>query len=772
MVMKKLEEEKIYCSLDIETSGFDPLKDEVLEVGMVVFKVIGEDKKIQVIEEWTQVFKPTKPVEAKILGLTGIKQEELDNAPLFGEFKDEIQSKLSDAVIVGHNVIFDIKFLESLGIKFSGQVIDTLELVQWILPTHHSYNLENLMHYFGISHKNAHRALADAKACLEVLIKLLETYKNFPEELLNQIQKLIKSQKFMWASLLPLNIEKQNQRIQKALKFSKEKIANEALKLENQTIYNFPLGSDIIADIIPILVKQRNKSLLVVPKKQEAIKLWKQTGIEAVWDNEQLFDQKKFELFINKELSPDECRFGLKILVWKFTNWQTTALLDLNLSFFGGQFKQFISGNNTSHSDKAKVLVIDIFTFLNNPEKKLFGNRQIIFVGLAEFENAISLNLSDRVSWGGVNYLLKSIFNPELGIGDIKNKKIIEDLLLASDLFFGIVNALLQTNPPSFVDIAITEEFKNSEKFNKIKSAAEGFVNKLTESNIKLKLAVIEKIIQNLESFFNEEPNRVKWLELSDKRCSLNNSPLHIYKRALEVFEKYQKCLFIDSLAPKEALKYFVDRLGISSWTLTKVDMPSSKTNKDLFSKAQSISCQIKAANLKNEELLSLVNKASLPAAVLFAAPKPLKEFYDINYKVLKTYATLLAQSSSGGNNKLFNNFAINPNGLLLMTDRSLLKTLSAAVENSRPAKLSVKTLIILRLPFDPVSHPYAQALAATYPNAFEAMALPKALHNFHLLISFFNTKILKNVYLFDSKLDKGYAKAFSEYLDQLKGSK
>ena len=129
---------QIYCSLDIETTGFDPLKEEILEVGFVFFK-LGK-KKIELLEEWTQVFKPGKAVTPQILALTGITEKEIERAPKFSEHRDFIQKKLGDAIIVGHNITFDTKFLEGFGIKFSGPTIDTLDLAQWLLPTHHSYN--------------------------------------------------------------------------------------------------------------------------------------------------------------------------------------------------------------------------------------------------------------------------------------------------------------------------------------------------------------------------------------------------------------------------------------------------------------------------------------------------------------------------------------------------------------------------------------------------------------------------------------------------------
>ena len=234
--------DKIYCSLDIETSGFDPLKNEVLEVGFVFFEVGKGGFKIA--DEYTRVFKPNGKVDANILGLTGISREELDNAEPFADFKSELQQKLKDAVIVGHNIAFDIKFLESAGLKFSGKTIDTLDLVQWVLPTHHSYNLENLMHTFGISHKEAHRALADSKATLKLLERLLQIYQNFPQKLKDQICLLIKPHKFIWEELLSADLKPL------ALSESAEAPVSQTIsatelkkfKFAGKTIYNFPLA--------------------------------------------------------------------------------------------------------------------------------------------------------------------------------------------------------------------------------------------------------------------------------------------------------------------------------------------------------------------------------------------------------------------------------------------------------------------------------------------------------------------------------------------------
>ena len=210
------------------------------------------------------------------MGLTGISQEELDMAEPFADHKADLQEKLKTAVIVGHNIAFDVKFLESTGLKFSGQVIDTLELVQWILPTHHSYNLENLMHTFGISHKEAHRALADSKATLKLLERLLQVYQSFPQKLKDQINILIKPYKFIWEELLLCDV--------KPLAFPKiaelpsdPSILSTELKkfkFSGKTIYNFPLNRDYINWFARMFGKLDGKSLMVVPKARQVLDLY------------------------------------------------------------------------------------------------------------------------------------------------------------------------------------------------------------------------------------------------------------------------------------------------------------------------------------------------------------------------------------------------------------------------------------------------------------------------------------------------------------------
>jgi DNA polymerase III epsilon subunit family exonuclease len=190
--------DQLYCSVDLEFTGFDPSKEQILEVGFVFFRLVNGV--MEVTEQWSQLFKPTIEVHPKIYGLTGITPEMLESAPEFSEFREFLQEKLGNAVLMAHNPTLDVKFLEAFGLKLNGKTIDTLELVQIMLPTHHSYNLENLVHFLGIKHSASHRALGDALSTVYVFEKMLQMFSSFDAKLQSELLELADS--FEWTVFL------------------------------------------------------------------------------------------------------------------------------------------------------------------------------------------------------------------------------------------------------------------------------------------------------------------------------------------------------------------------------------------------------------------------------------------------------------------------------------------------------------------------------------------------------------------------------------------
>lgn len=773
-------QDTIYCSLDIETSGFDPLKNEILEVGLVFFTIDAARAKIRIIEEWTRVFKPKGEVPPQILTLTGITLAELETATDFADSKEELAEKLATAVIVGHNVQFDIKFLQGNGIVFSGKVIDTLDLVQFILPTHHSYNLENLSNLFAVEHKNAHRALADAKASLEVFENMMGVFSSMPAPVREQVSKLAHTQNFEYAHLLDMTWTGTSS-VRKTIHTGHKPVAFN-FNAEPGYVYDIPAGFDCLVSAATSLSVQKRKSILVVPKSAQVMQLWSRGVVTPVFSPQNVFDSKKFHEFLNREtLSADEAKFAMKVLVWQHTHWQAACVLDLNLSFFGGQFKQSITADKIPEPKSSGVLCCDFETFQYLAEQGLCKGRFPAVVGMNDFEQFVSTSLGVKVSWSYITYLLKSYYNPDLGTGNQKFADLVTEGLTRSDLFFGLVHALLASEGQIFEYKRINADSFQSENFQKIQMAAAHFIVEIRKYANELESTELVRYADNLEKFFLPDANTVQWVELAENRCILFSSPLSITASVHSLLENFKTATFIDGVHNPKLTEYLIERLGLSSFIFESLsgkpsigpkqgDLLGLIAHKLGVGKRHTVRCHLRSQPLLGEELHAILQDSNLPAAVLLQSVSQVRDFQDAFHKSLKNKAFVLTQNGSGGSNKIFHNFSIHPDSLLLATGKFILKHQVGSTNVSPVEHLTVQTLVIGTLPFENFRHPYEEAVTAQLQNAFEEYSLPKAVYNLHVLLDFFYSPELSEVYICDSKLAKAYATTFIDYLHRVPG--
>lgn len=153
-----------YVVFDLETTGLSPYKDEIIEIGAV-----RVDKNGQIVATFTTLVRPTKPVSEFVQKLTGISNEMLTDAPSIYTALPEFAFFAGDAVLVGHNVTFDIAFIQQKAkiysdINFLNPYIDTLTLARKVYPGLNSYKLQDLIKKFNLKTFAAHRALADVVA--------------------------------------------------------------------------------------------------------------------------------------------------------------------------------------------------------------------------------------------------------------------------------------------------------------------------------------------------------------------------------------------------------------------------------------------------------------------------------------------------------------------------------------------------------------------------------------------------------------------------------
>ena len=171
-------------AIDIETTGLDPNKDAIIEIGAVRFS--GR----RVEAEWSKLINPGRPIVPFITQLTGITNEMVRNAPPIQAVLQELADFVGDDPVVGHNVRFDLGFLQKQRILKFNQAIDTYELAAITLPGNSRYNLGTLGSTLGILIPNSHRALDDAKLAHAVLMELYTKLLELPIDILAETVRL------------------------------------------------------------------------------------------------------------------------------------------------------------------------------------------------------------------------------------------------------------------------------------------------------------------------------------------------------------------------------------------------------------------------------------------------------------------------------------------------------------------------------------------------------------------------------------------------------
>lgn len=176
----------MYAILDLETTGGKYNEEGVTEVA--IYKYNGHE----IVDQFISLVNPERPIQAFVVGLTGINNEMLRNAPKFYEVAKRIIEITTDCIIVAHNAQFDYRILQlefdRLGYDFQRKSLCTVELAQNLLPDQESYSLGKLVRNLGIPITDRHRASGDALATVK-LFKLLLA-KDTQKKIIQEVIKL------------------------------------------------------------------------------------------------------------------------------------------------------------------------------------------------------------------------------------------------------------------------------------------------------------------------------------------------------------------------------------------------------------------------------------------------------------------------------------------------------------------------------------------------------------------------------------------------------
>ncbi len=174
--------------IDLETTGFDPNKQEIIQIGCLVAKQIprpGKGPTLEFVEEFEIKVKPEhlETADPEALRINGYNDAEWIFAASLPQALEKLSKAAAGATMVAHNLTFDWQFLDhafkATGVenKMHYAKIDTIA-VAFAKLYHddrvHKFNLASLAEHLGVKNEKAHTALADVRATYEVYKKLIE----------------------------------------------------------------------------------------------------------------------------------------------------------------------------------------------------------------------------------------------------------------------------------------------------------------------------------------------------------------------------------------------------------------------------------------------------------------------------------------------------------------------------------------------------------------------------------------------------------------------
>ncbi len=160
-----------FVAFDIETTGLNAQTDRMTEIGAILFA--GSDIK----ETFNTFVDPQRHIPADITQLTGIRDSDVQGAPLEKEAMQQFMDFVGDRPIIAHNAHFDVGFMTAAakrqGLRFTPVFLDTLALSQALCPELKRFKLDIVSNHLGLPQFNHHRASDDAMVVARMMGKFL-----------------------------------------------------------------------------------------------------------------------------------------------------------------------------------------------------------------------------------------------------------------------------------------------------------------------------------------------------------------------------------------------------------------------------------------------------------------------------------------------------------------------------------------------------------------------------------------------------------------------
>ena len=177
-----------YVVFDLETTGFSPEVNRIIEIGAV--KV----KNGAIVDKFSTFVNPEVPIPFRIEQLTSINDSMVIDAPVIADILPEFMKFCEGCVMVAHNADFDMSFIKKncqrLDIPCAPTIVDTVALARVLLPNLNRFKLDTVAKALGVSLDNHHRAVDDAGCTAEIFVKFIAMLKDRGVSTLDEVNAL------------------------------------------------------------------------------------------------------------------------------------------------------------------------------------------------------------------------------------------------------------------------------------------------------------------------------------------------------------------------------------------------------------------------------------------------------------------------------------------------------------------------------------------------------------------------------------------------------
>ncbi|MFA5854859.1 MAG: exonuclease domain-containing protein [Candidatus Gracilibacteria bacterium] len=752
----------MFVCLDIETTGLNSKTDHIIEVAIVHF-----DKE-KILSEWSTLVKPSVPIPAFTTHLTGITNEMVTAAPTLEEIMPKILEELGTHPIMGHYICFDVDFLKEKGAPINPVLLDTCALAESLLIKEPSYSLEVLTKKLGISQTNAHRALNDVKANIELFYRLSEHIKALTTAQKSRVTKLLKNSDWGWAQTFLEILKEDGGALIKTEKITKEEIEETHADLNTLT-QNFTApflveeGSHTDKDLLAYALSLSGHTLLVLP---EVDTLLSNKDAEVLKHPNQYLDENRFETFLKKDrFNAEESVLGVKVLLWL---GETTLGEKSEIKLLRGENEKWfeicgLEGEEIKHANASSG---SFFARAQKAatEKKVKIISQIHF--LKEFSKEIpALPPAENLIIGHAENLPETIedawhfkFTENRFSGDLRALNM-PDLADRIAILFGLLGMFYQKNMDTDTgtngsQLVIEQWHLNTDEWNKVKLSAEALNTEIA----KIKSKTLQKTLSYM-TLVLKTGAPLLWISLTEDGTPVLHAFPQNFKEILT--ERVWR------IAPPARIFCHHAEMGDDfSFLKTELALPptvSSVTLQEVFplplelpDKRLPVPNDPKNIPLVAHELVQRLSgiDAVTGNVFLFVTSKANAEqfFYRLADPIKKLGRKLFVQNMSGGMGKIVKmamenenenpglNFFVGTEDLMFM----LLKE-----------GLPLSFLAIHRIPFSNPTDPIKACRAKNYTDPYKEFTIPYASLRFRQIVDAFlgNKWTGKRILQLDSRI-------------------